>query len=335
MGFRNLTGRTRAAALTLLLSLFLASPVLASQHQDPTGAPVKAVFAEGRLWVLSDRGDLTSFADGDAAPRAETGQDVLRLCLQNGAPLAVLGRYGVERAWRLRRHGSEGWTDFATVKAGKEHLNGVACTEDAVTLFAAKRNVRVDATGQRSTNFRFVRGAFEAGESTTSVLATPAALYVSHDEGSVGGVLRVDPATGEAGPIVGRGKGRCGGELAGRCDPVQAIAPSPNDGCLVVAMGLLTTPTAGRVLEVCGEIVRQIYARPAAGEASVPFIDIALAGQSLWLSGGDGLTRLTGDKVEVVGVPPMKTVGPYRVTFALPGVVAVGSPSGALLLAPR
>jgi len=334
-----MSSRTFARACGLTLALFatlsLAAPGHAVSYQDATGAPVKAAFAEGRLWVLSDKGVLTSFAESDPAPRVEIAEDVLRFCVLDGAPLAVTGKYKIERAWRLHRHGADGWADFATVKVAQEHLNAVACDAGAVTLFAAKRNIRVDAAGQRSTNYKFVRGAREAGESTTSVLATPSALYVASDYGVTGGLLRADPATGEAAPITGRGSGQCPGQLAGFCDPVQAIASSPNDGCFVAAVGRATTPSAGRVLEICGETIRQLYAKPAGGSATVPFVDIARSGPSIWLSGGDGLTRLTGERAEYVGLPPMKTVGDYRVTFALPGVVAIRAADGPILLAPR
>jgi hypothetical protein len=193
-----------------------------------------------------------------------------------------------------------------------------------------------------------------------TMLAVSNGVLVGRDVGEWGGGLsRIDPATGVATAIEHREDWACGGLLNSRCHPVHALAPSPRPGCIVAAVGLYHLMMSdGRLVEVCGDEVRELYAEPlrpppvsdadrAAGreyyiakDSTTAFYDVVLSGRTLWAWGDSGLYRLDGDRMDFLGMPQMEAIGEYRVSFAIPGIVVVGlntdSPVGATpRLAPR
>src|SRR4051812_15026806 len=64
----------------------------------------RAIYAEGRLWVLSDAGDLSSVTEGRDARVAETlPEKAFDLCARDGHPVVITGAAGSGPAWTLRQ----------------------------------------------------------------------------------------------------------------------------------------------------------------------------------------------------------------------------------------
>src|SRR5581483_1805106 len=63
----------------------------------------RAIFAEGRLWILSASGHLSSIAPDDSAPRRENlPEPAYDLCALENRPLVITGPREKCRAWMLR-----------------------------------------------------------------------------------------------------------------------------------------------------------------------------------------------------------------------------------------
>lgn len=55
----------------------------------------------------------------------------------------------------------------------------------------------------------------------------------------------------------------CGGKLNPSCDPVTGLAPDPADPkCMLATIGLVHMMSRGRVVQVCGDNVSVVYAKP-------------------------------------------------------------------------
>lgn len=69
----------------------------------------RAVFAQQRLWLLSDAGVLSSVLDrGDKRNVDHLPEPVLDLCVQNGDPLVVAGQQSGGEAWALPNRSTQG-----------------------------------------------------------------------------------------------------------------------------------------------------------------------------------------------------------------------------------
>jgi hypothetical protein len=152
----------------------------------------------------------------------------------------------------------------------------------------------------------------------------------------VGGLARVDRRTGRVSYIESRTRELCGGALNGDCDPVNGIVPAPwNKDCVVIAIGLVHFLAHGRIDEVCGERVRELYSeayyvkglplpatrgdKPA---ATVAFFGLASVRGQVLAVGLDGLYRLSEDGAALLTpLPEFEKVGNIRVSFALQDVV--------------
>src|SRR5260221_8350217 len=67
----------------------------------------RAVFADGRLWLLSDAGQLSSITQGkDVRGEERLPEPALDLCLENGHPTVVTCEGARCEKWTVRR-----WTN--------------------------------------------------------------------------------------------------------------------------------------------------------------------------------------------------------------------------------
>jgi hypothetical protein len=103
----------------------------------------------------------------------------------------------------------------------------------------------------------------------------------------------------------------------------------------VIAVGLVHFLAHGRIDEVCGDRVREIYSKaypvkglpppPTRGDkpaATVAFFGLVLVDGKVLAVGLDGLYRLSEDGAALLTpLPKFENVGNIRVSFALPDVV--------------
>jgi hypothetical protein len=303
----------------------------------------RAVFAEGRLWLLSDAGELSSIKEGE---KTRIGMDLpdpaLDLCLRDGHPEVATGARQNCNTWTLRRWADSKWTTLATVPADRETLVSLVCSSDSEILLTTKRLIEVTATRPRSVvelSTRLRRGI------VTSVHATKGHLFVGTNAGEWGGgLLRIERQSGKVEEIEKNATGElCGGPLNGSCDPVNGIAPEPwQPDCVAVAVGLIHFSPHGRIVEVCGNRVQRIYfkahqsqrlalAKSRSRESkdgepfeTVAFFGLARVGSQLWATGMDGVYKIdAGGKASMVPLPKFESIDNVGVSFEVPGVVLV------------
>jgi hypothetical protein len=174
-----------------------------------------------------------------------------------------------------------------------------------------------------------------------SVHGNATTVFVGINHGEFGGGLRrIDAASGRVSVIERNSTGQlCGGPLNTECDPVTGVAPVPGrPACVVAAVGLHHFISRGRLVEVCGDSVRRLYFKPRGdtprsgtagreedeGLESVAFFGLVGDGETLWSAGTDGVYRLDREGVHFAApLPRFETVGPFAVSFAVPGVALV------------
>ena len=318
----------------------------------------RAVFVDGRLWLLTDGGKLSSIVEGEDRRVEEPLPDpALDICIHNSRLVAVTCERGGCANWSLRRldHGS--WSINTTVPAHKERMLALACENASVTMLTTRRLVDVEADKHHDVRLSKAFGP----EPVSSVLDTPTGVFVGINAGEWGGGLRrIDRQTGKVINIESNESGeRCGGPLNAGCDPVNGIATEPwNKDCVAVAVGLVHMFSHGRIVEVCGTTVRRLYFKPYKVEgfddqkspkrdepfSTVAFFGLSRQGDSLWASGIDGIHEIGADaSATVTPLPAFKGIGGVYVNFDSPRVILVltqvnqrRSVSGAVpLLVPR
>ena len=83
----------------------------------------RAVFAGGRLWVLSDAGQLSSITEGkDTRVEESLPEPALDLCPQDGHPAVITCEPEGCKNWTLRRWATGKWSVEATVKTERDDL---------------------------------------------------------------------------------------------------------------------------------------------------------------------------------------------------------------------
>lgn len=306
-------------------------PVRAGQEAFIT----RALFAEGRLWLLSDAGVLSSL-EPTAEKRVveQLAGPALDLCLLGGEPQIIAN--GDAANWMVRARDAQGtWSERTTVARQGDSLLAMTCSGDTTTLLTTRRLIEFDL-GKASRTVP-LKDALPRGL-VSATYRDGGALYVGINGGEWGGGLqRIDRFSGAMASIENRTGGLCGGLLNAECDPVQGIAAEPwNPRCFAAAVGLNHLFVAqGRIVEVCGDNVRLLYAKPLADasikpskgslpEQSVPFYGLVVSGGFLWAAGTDGIYRIDASgKASILPLPSFKTIDGIEVSFDQPEVVLV------------
>ncbi|MES2445317.1 MAG: hypothetical protein V4574_21025 [Pseudomonadota bacterium] len=305
------------------------------RDSEPEPQPVtrttfkRAIFADGRLWLLSDAGKLVTIAPGDKTPADQPAPEpVLDLCLAGGAPVAVTGTGG---QWTIRRFENAAWTTVETVAANGDALVALSCAGGRRTLLTDKRLI----DGPRAVR---LSEPLHPGV-VASTWDDGSGFHVGINAGEWGGGLRrVDRATGAVTTIERSGADLCDGPLNTACDAVNGIAAEPGKpGCLLVAIGVVHFTAHGRLTEICGDRIAPVYYKPYTLEVSPrldlaapePFLTVAFFGLAesrgaLWAVGLDGVYRIgAGADISFRKMPRFENIGGVQVSFDIPELVLV------------
>lgn len=306
------------------------------------GTSVKrAVFADSRLWLLSDPGELWTVREGvRAAQQERLPEPALDLCVQNGHAVIVTGEGQNPQAFTVRGWVGSEWKTLATVTSDDEALVGAQCEADRLILVTTRRLVEVH--GAQLTAVKLSQ-RLPAAPVNSSLLATPAHVFVGLNVGEFGGGLRrVDRRTGDVVLLERNSSGNpCGGPLNSECDPVTGLAAEPGrPGCVAATVGLVHMSSHGRIVEVCGDRVSRLYfipcrKNPLAGlrrprtRDGEPYCTEAFFGllqkdDTLWAVGTGGIHTI--DRAGAhrrTPLPRFRDYGPFAVSFDSPQVVLV------------
>lgn len=325
-------------ALTFLAVLagnaFALEPKRAGQESFLT----RAVFAEGRLWLLSDAGELSSIAEGKHAQAEEVlPEPALDLCLRDRRPAVITCKRKGCTDWTLRQWTNGKWLVQAKVPAQNDELLALSCDGARVTLLTTRRII--DLVGDKHSTL-VLSEPLRTGL-VTSVHVTPERLFVGLNAGEWGGGLRrIDRKSGKITKVERNATGElCAGPLNSRCDPVNGIAAEPwKPDCVALAVGLVHFEPRGRIVEVCGDSVQQLYSKRYAVEDSsdqtagtsderfptVAFFGLTRQGDALWAAGIDGIYRIDAAGVaQSTPLPVFEEIGGIRVSFDSPHFVLV------------
>jgi len=298
---------------------------------------VRAVFADGRLWLLHLDGSLASLKPDDAKPEpvAATGKPI-EICKSADRLMAVMddGR----GAWTLQQYSPDRWAVRATLPTEGDTLVALDCKggDGGITLVTNRRLLEVEGAAVRSMKLKqelqppLVNGA---------ALAAGDAVWVGFNVGEWGGGLRrITRSDGKVATMERNRSGDlCGGPLNTGCDPVNGLVVAPWDpSCVVAAIGLVHMMAHGRIVEVCGNSVRRLYFKPLDpqpphgtlddGEpaSTVAFYGLTRTDNTLWAVGIDGLYRFAEQQApEFLPLPKFQNRGGYWVSFDVPGVALV------------
>ena len=317
-------------------SAFAMEPVRPGQESSL----IRAVFAEQRLWLLSDAGDLSTITEnGDERITRNLPAPVLDLCVSEGHPMVVTGGQGESTIWTLRKWINQTWFTVAVVPSGGDHLVAINCTSGTATVLTTNRLITIGKDGAAH--------AVNLSEKLYPVPGIVSATYSNADQFFVainagewgGGLRRINRNTGKIVEVERNiSRALCGGPLNSSCDPVNGIAPEPwRPDCLAVAVGLVHMLTHGSVVEVCGDTIRPLYVKAytsgmlagllkgrAPPSETVAFFGLTSRDETLWAAGTDGLYEIDRHgAATVTALPRFKSIGGIDVSFDNPQVVLV------------
>jgi hypothetical protein len=338
---RNVPHRTLTIAgglITALVAIAACSkgtaPSAETQHSQ-MHAISRAVFTDGRLWLLQDDGSLASLTpkDNEARPASTPGK-LLEICNSAGRLTGLIEDHG---KWSLQTRSADRWIVVASVPTEGDTFVALDCNDsDPITVVTNRRLEELTGGRARSVNLRQpLQGPLVTG----TTLGTPDALWLGFNSGEWGGGLRrISRSDGTVQTVERNRTGElCGGPLNSACDPVNGIIAAPwNPACIVVAIGLVHMMAHGRIVEVCGNSVRRLYFKPLdpqpprnkldEGEAAstVAFFGLTRTGSSWWAIGIDGLYRFDGaHEPEFRPLPKFENKGGYWVSFDIPELALV------------
>lgn len=288
----------------------------------------RAVFASGRLWLLSDAGQLWTVDEATRnVARSEVPERVVGLCAGSLSVAIVQDGGAGSETWAIHRLTGPNWQLVAEVDKMGEGLVGLVCDQSALILITSGRLVSVEA--QNQTTLRLSNRI--PARPTSTILATPAKLFVGLSEGEFGGGLMVvDRRTGAVRDVNSNTSGElCGGPLNPECDPVNGLAMSPwRTDCIVAAIGLTHLGAHGRLIEVCDDQVTRIYVGTCPVETdgrgysdgepycSEPLFGAVAIGSSVVAVGYSGVIAIDARGVaQRQGEPRYEPYGPFEIDF--------------------
>jgi hypothetical protein len=326
--------------LAVLLVAFATSFSSASAEDSygPSSFVIRSVFADGRLWVLSDAGNVLSITKGDSHWVAEHFPDPVRdICVTSDGLIAVTTPRSDGGGWSLRRWKAGNWTKLATESTEKEWPHELHCESNRITLITDIRLISIE--GETQTAIRLDR---RVGSMIGSAFYGDANYFfvdINHGEWG-GGLRRVDRRLGTVATIESNWtESPCGGPLNMDCDPVTGLTGAPwAQGCMVAAVGLAHLGEHGRLVEICGDRVEHLYHRRQGHPVdsgqdavddywlgdTVAFSALIRGADSLWAAGSDGVYRMRERSVvEYMPLPTFQKIDGIEVSFDLPDIIVL------------
>ena len=326
----------RRVRLGLALMCTLAANLPArAQATEPTqheGYLLGAVFAQGRVWMLSNAGFLSSIEPhGDKRPREGLPERALDLCVSNGQPAVITAGNGT---WNFRRRHDESWTIVATVSDDGDDIKAMHCGNEATLVLTSTRLIELDTKGVariaklsgEPLDVHHVSDMYDEGKS----------LLLAIDDGEFGGgIRRVDKFTGAVTMLPRVSKDWKLDPRSLALIPVHGFTMEPwNSRCVALAAGLAHMfMEQGRIVEVCGDTLRTIYEKPYSTTLSirklesnldrtVAFYGVTESDGTLWAIGKDDIYRIDASGKATPYAPPAYTnVDGVDVSFDNPAFV--------------
>jgi len=322
-----------------VLAALIYGPAAALEPKRPgqENSLTRAFSSEGRLWLLSDAGELSSITEGkDTRVEENLPEPALDLCLQNGHPVAITCQRDQCHNWTVRQRIKGKWSIEDTIKTQGDDLIGLSCTAEKITLLTSRR--LIDSGKDRQTSV--VLSDELSPKQLVTMVDTPNLVFLGVNEGEWGGGLwRIDRNSGKVASIERHASGQlCGGPLNSVCDPVNGIVIEPwKPDCIAVTVGLVHFTPHGRIVEICGDDVRKLYYKPYEKQQfggskredqepfeTVAFFGLTSEGGELWAAGIDGIYRINSNGVtQFDPLPKFERIGGVDVSFDLPHFVVV------------
>ncbi|WP_146151816.1 hypothetical protein [Ahniella affigens] len=307
----------------------------------------RAIHHDGRLWLLTDSGDLSSITD-NASERVEESVPgpVLDICQSNRKLYALSCDTKACGNWRLNQQEQGQWRLLTSVASNGEQILALACDASSNQVLSAKR--LIDLRGSR-VSVTHLSEAISAPYVAAS-LVTPTAIFLGLNSGEWGGGLRrITRATGKVTNVEHLDGGLCSGPLSSDCDPVTGLAVIPwKPTCVAASIGIVHFAARGRIVEVCGQQVTTLLVKAYGDDdmwrfkdqdqdqdqdqdneekepfPSVAFFGLNARGQSLLAVGIDGLYEINEDApAKVFTLPEFREVDGVYLNDADPDTILV------------
>ncbi len=306
----------------LVVALMAALPRSASAIQPVRSGQEaflsRAVFADGRLWLLTDAGVLSYLTNRrDRRVEELLPEPAFDLCLQDGHPIVITGSRDGGTEWTLRRRIHAGWGITATLHVESDAFVSLYCSSQRISVLTTARLIEVENDKQTAVA---LSGRFLPGR-VSSLFGTADGLLVGINAGEWGGGLQ----------YIDRRNGRMATIDDG---PITDIASVPwRSDCVAVAVGLVHFLPDGRIDEVCGNNVKQLYSQVYKGRTAngpvepigtVAFFGVINQSDALLAAGIDGLYRIGQDgTARVIPLPKFQEIDGMRVSFDIPNAIVV------------
>lgn len=293
----------------------------------------RIVFVNDRLWILHDDGSLVSLkADRPKSEAIETQGKVLEIC-RSGSRLIAIVAAGDGR-WRISRRTLTGWDVLASVAFNNDRTAILGCSPDGRTI-AVVTNRRLIELGGRRLRTVSLSQTLEASLALGTVSVNNDSIWIGFNIGEWGGGLkRIGRHDGTVQTIEAKNSpALCAGPLNTSCDPVTGIVQSPsNSKCIIASIGLRHMSSHGRIIEVCGSKVRQLYSKlldtslPATANTddhfyTTAFFGVARSADTVFAVGNDGIYRFEGAEPTFTNLPAFEERAGYRISFGIPGLI--------------
>jgi len=171
-------------------------------QEDPHAADrmiSRAVFGDGRLWLLTDRGRLSSLAEGEPRLRAHDLDDtVLDICVSGNRTIALTGERSDGGGWKIHHWQAGGWRAGRTIARSFDSLVALSCGTDQEMVLTSRRLIDLTGRARAVTLSQPLSPALVRAV----VHVTPDAAWVGINAGEWGGGLRrIDRGTGAVSTI--------------------------------------------------------------------------------------------------------------------------------------
>ena len=330
------------------ISTVRSGAALEPQRPNQSSFVMRAIFHEDALWVLTDAGQLSRLRDDRKGWAEETlPEPVLDMCVQGNQLVVITGQRDHPKSWTMRHLVSGHWSATGSVETAGDSVIAMTCDALTVTLLTNNRLIELGAHTQHAVR---LSGKLPSGV-VTSIYPTGDEVLVGVNAGEWGGGLRrLERSTGRISQIDDR-------LINVNMDPVNAIVADPwKPNCVVIAVGLVHFMPSGRIVQVCGNEVKELYSKPyyykreGVAEATpsefgtIAFFGLMREENSLLAAGIDGLYRIEADgTAHHQPLPNFETIGSIPLSFDVPSAVLVVTEinrrrsvsGGAPLLVPR